>query len=168
MSKIQKKKETGHKIKSKRKPLTTTQKLFLLLGLALAVITALPAVVIILIGLLPTLTILITDPKNTNKLVIVGCFNLAGVFIFMMNIANHFSLQNAFFIVTNIFNLIIMLGSAAIGLIIYCEIPNIFIFTSKISAQKRLKNIDARLEKIAEEWGSEVVTPHTETAKENK
>lgn len=165
MSKIQKKRHTVNKAKNRKKPFTTMQKLLLLLGLALAVITALPAVVIILIGLLPTLTILITDPKNTNKLIIVGCFNLAGVFIFMMNIANHFSLQNAFFIVTNIFNLIIMLGSAAIGLIIYCEIPNLFIFTSKISAQKRLRTIDTRLEKIGEEWGPEIITPRGETAK---
>lgn len=165
MSKIQRKRETGYRVKRKKKSLTTMQKLLLLLALLLAVITALPAVIIILIGLLPTLTILITDPKNTNKLVIVGCFNLAGVFIFMMNIANHFSLQNAFFIVTNIFNLIIMLGSAAIGLIIYCEIPNLFIFTTKISAQKRLKSIDARLEKLSEEWGAEITTPHGEIIK---
>lgn len=33
---------------------------------------------VLLIGLLPTFTILITDPKNTDKLVIVGSFNLAG------------------------------------------------------------------------------------------
>lgn len=168
MSKIQKRRETGYKPKGKKKPFTTMQKLLLLLGLILAVITALPAVIIVIIGLLPTLTILLTDPKNTNKLIIVGCFNLAGVFIFMMNIANHFSLHNAFFIVTNIFNLIIMLGSAAIGLIIYCEIPNIFIFISKISAQKRLKSIDSRLERISEEWGAETITPHGEAVKESK
>lgn len=111
--------------------------------------------------MLPTLTILITDPKNTNKLVVVGCFNLAGVFMYILNIAGNFTIQNALFLISNIFNLIIMLGSAALGLILYCEIPNMFIFISKVSAQKRLKNIDARLEKLTEEWGSEAVNNRT-------
>lgn len=134
------------------------QKILLLLGLIVLVITALPAVVILIIGLLPTITIILIDSKNTSKLTMVGCFNLAGVFICLMNIFNQFNLNHAITILGNVFNIIIMLGAAALGMILYYELPNLFLLISKASAQRRLHNIDNKLEKIAQEWGSECIT----------
>ncbi len=134
------------------------QKLLLGIGLILLVMTALPAVIIITIGLLPTITLMLTDRKNTAKLTIVGCFNLAGVFVCLMNIFSQFEVSNAFNILGNIFNLIIMLGAAALGVIVYYELPNIFIAVSKLSAEKRLNSINAKLNKLAEEWGADSVT----------
>ena len=116
--------------------LSLFQKILLTIGILIAVLTTLPVMVVLLIGLLPTFTVMVTDRNNTNKLIIVGCFNLAGVFI-----------------LSDIFNLIIMLGSAGLGLIVYLEVPNLFIYLSKIAAQKRLKTLDANLEKLAEDWG---------------
>lgn len=107
--------------------------------------------------MLPTFTILLTDPKNSSKLIIVGCFNLAGVFVYILDIIGNFSITHAFIIVSNIFNLIIMLSSAAIGLIVYSELPNLFLFFSRISAQKRLENIDRKLERLTEEWGENIL-----------
>ena len=150
MKKENTKKPLANLKKSYRK-LSVVQKMILFIGLMFIVISTLPAVMVLLIGLLPTFTILITDPKNTDKLVIVGSFNLAGVFIYLMSIINTFTIHNAFFIVGDIFNLIIMLGSAGLGLVAYYEIPNLFIFLSKASAQKRLKNIDAKLTHLAED-----------------
>ena len=112
---------------SKLKKLNLFQKIILLLGLIILVLTALPAVVILIIGLLPTITIILIDPKNTNKLTMVGCFNLAGVFICLMNIFNQFNLNHAISILGNIFNIIIMLGAAALGMILYYELPNLFL-----------------------------------------
>lgn len=156
MKKENTKKPLANLKKSYRK-LSVVQKMILFIGLMFIVISTLPAVMVLLIGLLPTFTILITDPKNTDKLVIVGSFNLAGVFIYLVSIINTFTIHNAFFIVGDIFNLIIMLGSAGLGLVAYYEIPNLFIFLSKASAQKRLKNIDAKLTHLAEDWGSELI-----------
>ena len=133
------------------------QKLLFFFGLFILIFTALPAVIVILIGLLPTITVILTDSKNTSKLTVVGCFNLAGVFICLFNIFNQFSVTNAFSILGNIFNMIIMLGSAALGVILYFELPNIFVMFSKLSSQRRLKNIDARLDKLAESWGTEAI-----------
>lgn len=133
------------------------QKLLFFFGLFILIFTALPAVIVILIGLLPTITVILTDPKNTGKLTVVGCFNLAGVFICLFNIFTQFSVTNAFSILGNIFNMIIMLGSAALGVILYFELPNVFVMFSKLSSQHRLKNIDARLEKLAESWGTEAI-----------
>ncbi len=131
------------------------QKIILLLGLVILVLSALPAIVILIIGLLPTITVILTDSKNTTKLTMVGCFNLAGVFICLMNIFNQFSVNHAITILGNVFNIIIMLGAAALGMILYYELPNLFVLISKASAQRRLRSIDGKLEKIAEDWGRE-------------
>ncbi len=133
--------------------LTLLQKIMLVFGVLIAIFTTLPVMVVLLIGLLPTFTIMVTDRKNTNKLIIVGCFNLAGVFIYLFHVINNFTVRDAFFILSDIFNLIIMLGSAGLGLIVYLEVPNLFIYISRIAAEKRLKTIDASLQKLAEDWG---------------
>lgn len=135
--------------------LNLLQKFLLFICFILLVFLAFPAVVVITIGLLPTITILLTDSKNVNKLTIVGCFNLAGVFICLMNIFTQFNLDHAFSIISNIFNIIIMLSAAAFGVIIYYELPNLFIWISKTNTQRRLKNIDNKLQKLTDEWGKE-------------
>lgn len=148
--------------KNSRKPnpvtrLSTFQKWLMFLGMFVLIFTTLPAVIVIFIGLLPTITLVITDPKNTTKLIVIGCFNMSGVFFCIMSIIDQFNLREAFFIVGNIFNLVIMLGSAALGAILYYELPNIFIALSKLSAQKRLKAIDSKLEKLALDWGQDTI-----------
>ena len=136
--------------------LSLIQKVLLLIGILIAISTSLPVMIVLLIGLLPTFTIMITDRSNTNKLIIVGCFNLAGVFIYLFHIISNFTIRDAFFILSDIFNLIIMLGSAGLGLIVYLEVPNLFIYISRASAQKRLQVIDAKLQKLAEDWGEDI------------
>ncbi len=145
------------------KKMSAFQKWSMLITLLVFLTATLPFTIVLLIGMLPTLTILLTDPRNNPKLIIVGCFNLAGVFVYILDIISNFSIAYAFVVVTNIFNLIIMLSSAALGLIIYSEIPNIFLFFSKISAQKRLENINKKLEKLAEEWGSDILNNQIST-----
>ena len=139
--------------KNSRKPnpvtrLSTFQKWLMFLGMFVLIFTTLPAVIVIFIGLLPTITVVITDPKNTTKLIVIGCFNMSGVFFCIMSIIDQFNLREAFFIVGNIFNL---------GAILYYELPNIFIALSKLSAQKRLKAIDSKLEKLALDWGQDTI-----------
>lgn len=146
--------------KKNTKPTKNTslgKKILIILGIFLLILTSLPIVIILLIGLLPTLTILLTDPKNTQKMIIIGSFNLAGVFIYLINILNNYSVRDAFFVFSDIFNLIIMLGSAALGLIIYIELPNLVIWIYKATSQKRLEGIEARLQKLASDWGQETI-----------
>lgn len=137
--------------------LSIFQKWILFLGLFILIYNTLPAVIILLIGLLPTITVIIISPKNNSKLMIIGCFNLAGVFICMMSLMSNFQISEAFFIVGNIFNLIIMLGSAAIGAIVYYELPDLFVLFLKISSQKRLKTIEEKLLKLSLDWGKETI-----------
>ena len=142
-----------------------TKRWILITLLLITIIIMLPFTIILLIGLLPTITLLITDPKNSPKLVTIGCFNMAGVFIYLLHVINRYSMDGAIDIVSDVFNLIIMLGSAGIGLILYCELPNLFIFFAKISAGKRMNVIDKKLADMAEEWGQEVITEQSKNIK---
>ena len=77
--------------------------------------------------------------------------------MYILDIIGNFSFTHAFLSGGYIFNLIIMLSSAAFGLIVYSELPNLFLFFSRISAQKRLENIDRKLARLTEEWGDAIL-----------
>lgn len=136
--------------------LSTSQKILILFAFLLLSFWSLQIVIILLIGLLPSITVMLTDSKNTNKLMIIGFFNLAGTFICVANIYSQFITNHSINIMDNVFNIIIMLGSAALGMILYFELPNLFVMISRSSARHRLKNIDSKLEKISAEWGAEI------------
>lgn len=155
MKKITKKKSAD--FKKSFKSLSTARKSLLFIFLALMASSILPAIIVILIGLLPTLTILFVDPKNSAKLVIVGCFNLSGLFVYLINLINRFNMDGAFSILGDVFNMIIMLGSAALGFLVYYEMPNLFAYVAKNSAQRRLVRIDKELTKITEDWGDNII-----------
>lgn len=155
MKKMPKKKNID--FKRSFKSLSLAQKSLLFVFLAILASTFLPALIVLLIGLLPTITILIVDPKNSAKLVIVGCFNLSGLFVYLINLINKFSFDSAFSLLSDVFNMIIMLGSAALGFLVYHEMPNLFAYIAQNSAQRRLVNIDKELEKITEEWGEKII-----------
>lgn len=140
-----------------QKKLTVFQKWILALGLFVLIYITFPAVFIILIGLLPTITILITDSQNSSKITTVGCMNMTGVFICLTNVLKQNDNFETFSLADNVFSLVIMLGLAALGAILYYEIPNIFVSLFKVSVQKRLKTIDTKLEKLTLEWGNESI-----------
>lgn len=156
MKKINKKRpvELGKSFQS----LSFARKSLFFIFLAIIASSILPAVIVLLIGLLPTITILFTDPKNSAKLVIIGCFNLSGLFIYLINLLNRYNLDEAFSILGDVFNMIIMLGSAALGFLVYYEMPNLFAFVAQTSSQRRLVSIDKELEKISEEWGDKLIS----------
>ena len=128
------------------------QKFLILLLLLFISFTILPAVIVLFIGLLPTITTVIVDTKNLNKITIVGCSNITGVMICLNNFFNQYSSGMSFSIQGNIFNIVIMLSSAAVGLFLYYIIPDLFAYIFKNSAQHRLKNINAKLEKLKTQW----------------
>ncbi len=132
-------------------------KLLFLFLLLIAVMRSLPIVIVLFIGLLPTLTLLLIDPKNLNKLIVVGCFNLAGVFVYVFNVIRNYSVHNALFVFGDVFNMILMLCSAGLGLVIYYEMPHIFIYLTKASNQRHIASIDSHIAKLKEIWGQDVI-----------
>lgn len=142
------------------------QKLLLVIFLILISIISFPIVLILIFGLLPTLTILFIDKKNYDKQLIVGCFNIAGVFFYLFGLLNKFRLGEQNDIADNIFMIIVMLGSAALGLLLYNELPNLYAYVYKLFAVRKIDKINARLAKLKEDWGEEIV-PHHNSAEKN-
>ena len=128
------------------------QKVFLFILLLFISFKVLPAIVVLFLGLLPTVTIVVTDPKNINKITTVGCFNAAGVMICLNSLFDQFSAATKFSITGNIYNIVIMLFAAALGIFLYYVLPDLFVYIFKNSAQHRLKIINAKLEKLKETW----------------
>ena len=138
--------------KNKQSKISGFQKVILFILLLFISFRILPAVVVLILGLLPTITIIVTDTKNINKITTVGCFNVAGIMICLNSLFNQFSSSAKFSITDNIHNIIIMLSAAALGMFLYYILPDIFIYIFKNSAQHRLKMINAKLEKLKESW----------------
>ena len=143
--------------KSFRK-LNLFQKAALIILFILICIISFPIVLILIFGLLPTLTILFVDKKNYDKQLIVGCFNIAGVFFYLFGVMNKFSVGQQNDIADNIFMTILMLGSAALGLVLYNELPNFYAYLYKIISTRKIDKINTRLEKLKEDWGEEIVS----------
>ena len=138
--------------KNKKSKISGFQKVTIFLLLLLISFKILPAVVVLLLGLLPTITTLITDTKNINKITTIGCFNIAGIMICLNSLFNQFSSSTKFSITNNINNIIIMLLAASVGVVLYHILPDIFAYIFRNSAQYRLKMINAKLEKLKETW----------------
>lgn len=136
------------------------QKFLISLGLMIVAFTVLPVVVVLFIGFLPTLTAVVTDTKNINKITTIGCLNMSGLIVCLHHIFIQLASGTPFAIRNNITNIIIMLGAAAIGAMLYYVLPDLFAFIFKNSAQHRLKTINHRLNKYAENWSNILPEEH--------
>lgn len=134
--------------------LNSFQKFLIFLGLMIVAFTILPVVVVLFIGLLPTLTAVVTDTKNINKITTIGCLNMSGLIICLHHIFIQLTAGSPFSIREDINDIIIMLSAAAIGALLYYILPDLFAFIFKNSAQHRLKIINSRLAKYAENWSN--------------
>lgn len=139
------------------KSLSLARKILLFVFIAIIASSFLPAIIVLLIGLLPTLTVMFVSPKDSAKLVIIGCFNISGLFVYLVNVLNKINFGETISLFGDVVNMLIMLGAAAFGFILYYEMPNLFAFITKVSFQKRLIYIDKQLNKISEDWGGEII-----------
>ena len=140
--------------KNSQSKFSSIQKFLLFLSLIFIAFTVFKPVVILFLGLLPTLTVVVVDTKNINKITTIGCFNVAGLMICLKNLFEQMDQNIAFSIVDNIYNVVIMLAAAALGVLLYYVLPDLFVFIFKNSAQHRLKAINAKLEKLQQNWAN--------------
>ena len=146
------------------KRLNWLQKSALVFFLIILMITTFPIVLILLVGLLPTITVMYTDRRNYDKQIIIGCFNLAGVFFYLFGVMGNYAAHNGRFdIINDVTMLIVMLGSAALGLVLYNELPSLYIYFVRSNYKHRIEKINQRLEKLSEEWGIEVPSVQEES-----
>jgi hypothetical protein len=131
---------------------------WILLCLVALLVISLPTVILLLFGMLPTIVAWVSDRSEQKyRTFCIGGMNFSGVFPFLSDIwfKNH-STDAAVRIMTNVFDLMVIYGAAAFGLMMYFAVPPVI--TQFISAmlQRRVQLLRTQQQTIVEEWGEGV------------
>lgn len=119
---------------------------------------ALPTMLVLTLGLLPTLVALVVD-LNPRKYAAraVGFLNIAGTlpFLFKLWFGTH-SLVAAMKILTDVFAWLVIYSAAAMGWLIYMGMPQVAGFLMELNASRRIRRIEARRSALIREWGEDI------------
>ena len=121
---------------------------------------SLPTVTLIVFGLLPSIVAWIVD--RTEKKYATACvfgFNFSGLFPFLMEIwfEDH-SLDAAIRIMTDVFDLMIIYGSAGFGWMLYMALPPFVTTFLSVMSEHRVTVLKENQANIIEEWGENVAS----------
>jgi len=131
--------------------------IILIVALSPLLFLATPTLMILLVGLMPTITILITDKRNLSKIFCIGGFNFAGIVPVIIQVINEYSLSGSLVISMEPFNLLIMYGLSALGAGLYYILPNQLVIIYKIMSKTKLESIKGKIEVLVKEWGTKVL-----------
>ena len=120
----------------------------------------LPTIVLVLIGLLPTLAELFIDnDPDRSSTAAVGAMNFAGLTPFLLDLwLKGQTMDNAFHMLTSSSFWMFGLGAAGIGKLIVFAIPQAITLLTCARYESRLKTLRHNLETLRETWGPEVGT----------
>jgi hypothetical protein len=132
---------------------------FVLLAIFIAgMVFALPTMLVLTLGLLPTLVALVVDmhPRKYAARA-VGFLNFAGTmpFLFKLWFGTH-SLVAAMKILTDVFAWLVIYSAAGMGWLIYLGMPQVAGFLMEMNASRRIRRIDARRATLIKEWGEDI------------
>lgn len=121
----------------------------------------LPTVMILFFGMMPTIVALIIDrTQQKYASICVGAMNFCGVFPYLMKIwTGTHSINAAADILTNVFALVVMYGTAGFGWMIFSGVPPVIHAFLAVVDQRRVATLRASQRKIIEEWGEAVARP---------
>lgn len=139
------------------------------------VIISLPTVMLVSIGMLPTLVAWICDRSEEKFATFcVGGLNFSGVFPYVMDLwSGEHSVAAASATLTNVFALAVMFGCAALGWMLFAAVPPVVATFLSVLSERRLTTLRTQQRKLVEEWGDEVrgeveaaqpAAPHTAAA----
>lgn len=115
----------------------------------------LPTVLILSVGMLPTLAAYIVDRRREKYTTLcVGSMNFVGVIPFLATLwTEDHSFDMAFTILGDPFGWLVMLGSAGIGWSIYFVAPGIVAMIMATRIEQRIEKLKSRQIELVEEWG---------------
>jgi len=125
----------------------------------LMMIISLPTVIVLSIGMLPTIVTRISDRSDHHfSTFCVGGLNLAGVYPYLITIwfENH-TIRGAMDIMSDVFVLVVMYGSATFGWLLYQTIPPVIAAFLNVMAERRVAVLRANQTKIIDEWDEKVI-----------
>ncbi len=132
--------------------------LVFVLILAVILVTAPASLIVLLVGLLPAGVACFIDRERGMPLAIsVGALNGAGVLFLTLDMwLGGGGLGAAIDIITNVFDMAVMYGMAAIGWVIHRSMPPFAASYIAISQDMRMQKLTRHQEKLVEEWGESV------------
>lgn len=127
----------------------------------LLIAISLPTVMVLFFGMMPTLVALIIDrTQQKYASICVGAMNFCGVFPYLMKLwTGTHSVNAAADILTNVFALVVMYGTAGFGWMIFSGVPPVIHAFLAVVDQRRVATLRASQRKIIEEWGEAVARP---------
>ena len=127
----------------------------LLLGFGVWV---LPTMVVLAIGMLPTMGAYLTDRRREKYAAFcVGAANLCGVLPFMLALwTEDHSFDHALRQIGDPLAWFAMYGAASIGWAIYYVTPGIIALFLKLQIERRIEKLKQYQSDLVEEWGSEI------------
>jgi hypothetical protein len=129
-----------------------------ILGLITLAIISMPTVLLIFFGLMPSIVALVIDRTEGRyaTFCVLG-MNLSGLFPFLMDIwFQVHSTDMAIRIMTDVFSLLIIYGSAAFGCMLYMALPPVITTFLSAMSQRRVEALREKQAQIIEEWGESV------------
>ena len=123
--------------------------------LVLVMMISLPTVMIIGVGMLPTIVAGLIDRTDQKfSMFCVGGLNFAGVFPYLMQVwSEDHTIANAGSILTDLFALTIMFSSAGFGWMLVIAVPPVITAFLAVLDKTKLKQLKAQQQRILEEWG---------------
>ena len=121
---------------------------------------SLPTVILVGIGMLPSLVAGVIDRSDGKYATFCVCgINFSGLFPFLMDVwfVNH-STDMAIRILTDVFNLVIIFGSAALGWLLFVAVPPVITTFLSVMSQHRMTILKTTQSDITEEWGEKVAS----------
>ncbi|MFM2128654.1 MAG: hypothetical protein RL477_200 [Pseudomonadota bacterium] len=118
-------------------------------------IFALPTMLVLTLGLLPTLVAFVVDVHPRKYAArCVGFLNFAGTLPFLVSLwTGHHTLISAMKILTDVYAWLVIYSAAAVGWVIYAGMPSVAGILMAINAARRIRRLDAARKKLIAEWG---------------
>ncbi|OHC73763.1 MAG: hypothetical protein A3G18_05130 [Rhodospirillales bacterium RIFCSPLOWO2_12_FULL_58_28] len=126
--------------------------------ITLLMIVALPMMMVLFFGMLPTLVVYFIDRSEEKYHTFsVGGMNFAGVFPYLLDLWKAGDPFNAAQqILTNVFSLTVMLGAAGFGWIMFLSVPPVIVAFLTVIAQRRIVLLRSQQVELIKEWGKKV------------
>ena len=135
-----------------------TKALLLICGVLAFLVAALPTVIVLCVGMVPTLVAYIVDmtPGRYTTRCVAG-LNIAGVVPFLDHLwLSSNDLYAAIGIVTDVFAWLAFYVAAGVGWVLFLALPSVVASIKTYNARRKANRLRERLEELKHEWGPEV------------
>lgn len=150
------------KLGETHKPKSATSKLGYLVIVLLIAPFFVPSFVLLGIALTPSIVALFIDksPNRYAGITILGC-NLAGTMPILLDLwlENDNTVNGALAEVFEVFHMILILGAAGLGWVIYGVAPSVVAILMRLSSARHTSTMSAKQRALVIDWGEEVMIP---------